>query len=65
RLRGTIETLKERRWGYDPAWIYQLDSTRAVVLHETEYPKDNCCVVLYPYEDPGIHLMNKVRDVAD
>ncbi len=65
KLRGTIEGLKEKGWGNDLAWIYQLDSTRAVILHETEYPKCHCCVVLYPYEEPGIHLMNKVRDVAD
>jgi hypothetical protein len=66
REMGLIEELS--RIGYrsqEPTWIYQLDASRAAVLSRVQYPKGHCNLMLFPYEDEGIYLMDKVKEAAD
>jgi hypothetical protein len=66
REMGLIEELT--KIGYrsqEPTWIYQLDAGRAAVLRRAEYPKGHSNLMLFPYEEEGIHLMDKVKEVAD
>jgi hypothetical protein len=63
---GLIEDLRGSPYStHEPSWIYQLDGTRAVILSRVEYPRGHSSLTLLPYEDEGIYLMDKVKEVAD